>query len=122
MKNKSLIKKEDLMKTVFKGRVIGKNYDRVMEDVSNTLKNVIFKLYFFVGFKLIKTLFQIFGFSISNIKEDAKQFILVNNMEKMYIPGITYSSSTSSNYRILLKPIIVILTMLHAPISEGFII
>lgn len=50
MKGKHLIKKEDLTKTVFKDRVIGKNnYDRVMEDVSNTLNNVIFKLYFYIN-------------------------------------------------------------------------
>lgn len=45
MKTKGIIKKEDLMKTVFKGRNIGKNYERVMEEVDNTLKNVIFKLF-----------------------------------------------------------------------------
>lgn len=47
MKGKNSIKKEDLKNSVFKGRVIGKNnYDRVMEDVSNTLKSVMFKFYF----------------------------------------------------------------------------
>lgn len=48
MKGKHLIKRDELMKTVFKGRITGKNYDRVVEDVSNTLTNVInlFKLYF----------------------------------------------------------------------------
>lgn len=45
MKTKSVIKKDDLMKTVFKGRSIGKNYERVMEEVEITLKNVIFKLF-----------------------------------------------------------------------------
>lgn len=40
MKNKSTIKKDDLMKTVLKGRIVGKNSERVMEDVANTLKNV----------------------------------------------------------------------------------
>jgi len=42
MKTKGVIKKDDLIKTVFKGRNIGKNYDRVMEEVGNTLKNVLF--------------------------------------------------------------------------------
>lgn len=47
MKGKDVIKKEDLKNSVFKDRVIGKNnYDRVMEDVSNTLKRVMFKFYF----------------------------------------------------------------------------
>jgi len=45
MKTKDVIKKDDLMKTVFKGRNIGKNYERVMQEVINTLKNVIFKLF-----------------------------------------------------------------------------
>lgn len=40
MQGKYLIKRDELMKTVFKGRITGKNYDRVVEDVSNTLKNV----------------------------------------------------------------------------------
>jgi len=40
MKFKNVIKKDDLTKTVFKGLNVGKNYERIMEDVENTLKNV----------------------------------------------------------------------------------
>lgn len=44
MKNKRMIKKDDLTKIdALKGRITGKNYDRVMEDVSNTLDNVLFE-------------------------------------------------------------------------------
>lgn len=46
MKDKGLIKKDDLMKTVFKGRSIGKNYERIIQDVENTIKNVLYELYF----------------------------------------------------------------------------
>lgn len=52
MKSKNLIKKDDLMKTFFKGRISGKNYDRVMNDVENTLNNVLLK-YFVFYIKLI---------------------------------------------------------------------
>lgn len=46
LKNKKMIRKDDLSKIdVLKGRITGKNYDRVMEDVSNTLNNVLFELY-----------------------------------------------------------------------------
>lgn len=45
MNNKSPIKRDDLMKTVFKGRVTGKNFENVMNDVDNTLKNVLLKFY-----------------------------------------------------------------------------
>lgn len=44
LKNRNAIKKDDVMKT-FKGRISAKNYDRVMEDVANTMKNVHFKLF-----------------------------------------------------------------------------
>ncbi|KAL5242784.1 hypothetical protein ACI65C_010194 [Semiaphis heraclei] len=98
MKTKGIIKKEDLMKTVFKGRNIGKNYERVMEEVDNTLKNT-------------------FGFSIAYIKNDNKQFIIVNNIDE--IDSHDFDSSEESKYRILLKPIIGALIMLRAPISEG---
>lgn len=50
MKSLQVIKKDDLMKTVFKGRVNGKNYERVIGDVASTLKNVILILYFYVSF------------------------------------------------------------------------
>lgn len=43
MKTKSVIKKDDLMKTVFKKNVIGKNYNIIMKDVENTLHNVCLK-------------------------------------------------------------------------------
>lgn len=45
MKSKNPIKRDDLMKTVFKGRVTGKNFERVMDDVDNTLKNVLLNIY-----------------------------------------------------------------------------
>lgn len=101
MKSKQLIRKDHLLKTVLKGRVNMKNYDRVMEDVKNTLENV-------------------FGFSISYINDD-KQFIIVNNIEEINIPGsgICYSSSEISKYYTLIKPIIAALVMLGTPISEG---
>ncbi|XP_022164707.1 melanoma-associated antigen B2-like [Myzus persicae] len=98
MKTKSVIKKDDLMKTVFKGRSIGKNYERVMEEVEITLKNT-------------------FGFSISYIKNDHKQFLIVNNMDE--IETHEFCSSEESKYRVLLKPILGALVMLRAPISEG---
>jgi hypothetical protein len=41
MKSKHPIKRDDLMKTVFKGRVTGRNFENVMNDVDNTLKNVL---------------------------------------------------------------------------------
>ncbi|VVC41406.1 MAGE homology domain [Cinara cedri] len=101
MKGKNLIKKEDLTKTVFKGRVIGKNnYDRVMEDVSNTLKNI-------------------FGFSLSYIKDDGKQFMIVNNIEPINDPEVHYSFSESSKYRTLIELITCALVMLQSEISEG---
>ncbi|NP_001155624.1 mage-e1-like [Acyrthosiphon pisum] len=97
MKTKGVIKKDDLMKTVFKGRNLGKNYERVMEEVDNTLKNT-------------------FGFSISYIKNDHKQFFIVNNMDEIETKEF---SSENSKYQVLLKPIIGALVMLRAPISEG---
>lgn len=41
MKSKTPIKRDDLMKTVFKGRVTGRNFENVMNDIDNTLKNVL---------------------------------------------------------------------------------
>ncbi|CAI6345350.1 unnamed protein product [Macrosiphum euphorbiae] len=98
MKTKGVIKKDELMKTVFKGRNLGKNYERVMEEVNNTLKNT-------------------FGFSISYIKDDHKQFFIVNNIDE--IETKKFSSSEESKYQVLLKPILGALVMLRAPISEG---
>ncbi|XP_026815060.1 non-structural maintenance of chromosomes element 3 homolog isoform X2 [Rhopalosiphum maidis] len=98
MKSKNVIKKDDLIKTIFKGRNISKNYERVMEEVKNTLKNT-------------------FGFSISYIKNDHKQFIIINSIEEIDAPE--FSLSEESKYRILLKPIIGALVMVRAPISEG---
>ncbi|XP_025204362.1 melanoma-associated antigen D4-like [Melanaphis sacchari] len=98
MKSKNVIKKDDLMKTVFKGRNIGKNYEKVMEEVAYTLKNT-------------------FGFSISYIKNDHKQFIIINSIDEIDVPRL--SSSEESKYRNLLKPIIGALVMLRTPISEG---
>lgn len=40
-------------------------------------------------------------------------------MENIDIPGINYSPSDTSKYRVLLKPIIGALIMLRSPISEG---
>jgi len=64
--------------------------------------------------------FQVFGFSISYIKDD-KQFIIVNNIEEINIPGseIYYRYSELSKYYTLIKPIIAALVMLGTPISEG---
>lgn len=98
MKFKNVIKKDDLTKTVFKGLNVGKNYERIMEDVENTLKNT-------------------FGFSISHLKSDRKQFIIINNIDDIDVPE--FNSSEESKYRILLKPIIAALVMLRTPISEG---
>ncbi|XP_050433692.1 uncharacterized protein LOC126841327 [Adelges cooleyi] len=98
LKSKCSIKKDELMKTVFKGRVTGKNYERVMEDVSLTLKNV-------------------FGLSISYIKDDCKQFIIVNDIEDFTSNG--ENNFDLIKYRILLKPVVAALVMLLAPISEG---
>lgn len=71
MKNKSLIKKDDLMKTVFKGRGIGKNYDRVIQDVENTLKNVFIIIFFltifYTVFLFLLILQLILGFWINYI-------------------------------------------------------
>lgn len=102
MKNKSAIRKNELLKTVFKGRVSGKNYNRIMEDVTKTLKNV-------------------FGFSLAFIKDD-KQFIIVNTIQNITFPEciIKYKTSISiSKYRVLLKPITCALIMHGKPISEG---
>lgn len=96
MKSKSVIRKDDLMKTVFNGRNVGKNYERIMDEVANTLNNV-------------------FGFSIVYIRNDHKQFMIVNNVET----DILELNSEESKYRILLKPILGALVMLRAPISEG---
>lgn len=64
-------------------------------------------------------LFQVFGFSLSYIKLD-KQFIIINNIETIKIPGSeSCYSSKISNHRILLKPIVSALVMLGTPISEG---
>lgn len=62
--------------------------------------------------------FQTFGFSISYIKNDHKQFLIVNNIDE--IETKEFSSSEESKYQILLKPILGALIMLRAPISEGF--
>lgn len=43
LKNRNAIKKDDVIKTL-KGCISAKNYDRVMEDVESTIKNVHFKL------------------------------------------------------------------------------
>lgn len=64
-------------------------------------------------------LLQVFGFSLSYIKDDGKQLIIVNNIEAINDPGICYSFSESSKYRSLLELITSALVMLQLPISEG---
>jgi len=66
-------------------------------------------------------MFQTFGFSISYIRDDHKQFIIVNNIDKIDIDAPELSSAEDSKYRNLLKPIIGALVMLRAPISEGLL-
>lgn len=66
--------------------------------------------------------FQIFGFSIAFInyeKKLLKQFIIVNTIEEFKVPGISFSFSQLSKYRVLLKPILGALIMIRVPISEG---
>jgi hypothetical protein len=46
----------------------------------------------------------------------------VNTIEEFKIPGICYSFSQLSKYRILLKPILGALIMLRMPISEGILL
>lgn len=58
MKTKCLVKKDDLMKTVLKNRVTGKNYIMVIKDVENTLNNVCLKYFVFLLFiNTIKLIF-----------------------------------------------------------------
>jgi len=76
-------------------------------------------VYFRANFiNLEKFSFQTFGFSIAYIKNDNKQFIIVNNIDE--IDSHDFDSSEESKYRVLLKPIIGALVMLRVPISEGF--
>ncbi|XP_050545942.1 uncharacterized protein LOC126908100 [Daktulosphaira vitifoliae] len=98
LKSKNFIKKEELIKTILKGRISLKNYERAIEDVAATLRNV-------------------FGLSISYIKDDYKQFIITNDIENVIC--INQNNPYSMKYRILLKPIVTCLVMQHAPISEG---
>lgn len=74
----------------------------------------------------MKNDFQVFGFSILFINNDKKkllkQFIIVNTIEELKIPGIYYSFPQLSKYRILLKPILGALIMLRMPISEGILL